>query len=201
MTKHRRLSELSTPRWSSADASGPDPIVKKYRSYLENYRSGVEGKNAKGHYHAGFACACFAWREILGGYIAGDFIEELQTVFYESFDLALSDRIPPGDEFTKIARDSLKAVLVELPQYNPDNPNDPDDPAIQKYLRDRANRNFGSHHLDEINTAPGLDDSAFPINGQTVKARSLQRDRKLTASLRLMTRGTGLKPAMRSGPG
>ena len=146
-------------------------IVKKYRSYVENDRARELGKPidkpAKNPHDAAYACCCFAWREILGGLIAGDFIHELCKAFYDSYEPALWDRTSDPKNFAKIASDSLGTVLGELGQYNPDNPNDPDDPAIQKYLKDRANRNFGSHHLDEINTAPVLDDSAFSLNGHS----------------------------------
>ena len=105
----------------------------------------------RSHYDAGFACGCFAWREILGGFIGGDFIDEFQNDLLTIRSTREDDRIPPGGEFAKIARDSLGAVLIELGQYSPYNPDDPDDPAIQKYLKDRGNRNFGSHHSDAIN--------------------------------------------------
>ncbi len=141
--------------------SNREGIVNKYRNYVDADRRGETGKHSKKPYDAGFACACFAWREILGGLISGDFL----LPDHEFHNLLLKDRIPRSGEYSKTLRESLEAVVRELAPYAPQNPDDPNDPAIQKYLRDRANREFGSHHLDEINTFPNLDSNAFPLNG------------------------------------
>ena len=137
-----------------------ETIIDRYHNYLANHRDGGEGKNAKSHYHGMFAVVCYATREILGGFVSGDLIEELQAVYLDSFNEKLGDRNPPANEFAHIARD---AIADELAKH------DPKDSVAMADLLNRGNRDFGSHHLDEINTAPVLDDSAFPLNGHESK--------------------------------
>lgn len=100
--------------------------------------------NGERHHPAMMATVGWAAREIAPGLVSSTLFDDLHDDWLTSF--TGGDRRPAPGEFWKMVRQAIAAVA----------PADHDARAMSDLLN-RARRQFGSRHDDEINSAPSLD--------------------------------------------
>ncbi|WP_066898655.1 AAA family ATPase [Mycolicibacterium houstonense] len=145
-------------------------------------RESYAAKLASGERHHPAMMATVGWaaREIVPGLVSSTIFDDLHDDWLTSFKG--SDRRPAPGEFWKMVRQAIAAVA----------PADHDAQAMTDLLN-RARREFGTRHDDDINSAPSLDavnalldrpDTSDDSNGNAVKSDDEKPRRNAPLDLR-----------------
>lgn len=127
--------------WRASHTTEREPWRRKV--FGESYAAKLA--NGEHHHPAMMATVGWAAREVAPGLVSSTIFDDLQDDWLTSFKG--SDRRPVPGEFWKMVRQAIAAVA----------PADADAQAMADLLN-RAQREFGSRHDDEINSAPSLDE-------------------------------------------
>jgi AAA domain/Bifunctional DNA primase/polymerase, N-terminal len=126
--------------WRASHTTEREPWRR--RVFGESYAAKLA--NGEHHHSAMMATVGWAAREVAPGLVSSSIFDDLHDDWLASFKAG--DRRPSWSEFWKMVRQAIAAVA----------PADNDAQAMADLLN-RAQREFGTRHDDEINSAPSLD--------------------------------------------